>query len=52
MVAGALLLLVLRPAGVRLFDCMRAERLPDGSPEPMPDASRRSADIDRVGGRH
>jgi rhomboid family protein len=40
MVAGALLLLVLRPAGVRLFDCMRAERLPDGSPEPIPDASR------------
>jgi membrane associated rhomboid family serine protease len=40
MVAGALLLVVLRPAGVRLFDCMRAERLPDGSPEPLPDASR------------
>jgi membrane associated rhomboid family serine protease len=37
MVAGALLLLVLRPAGVRLFDC---ERLPDGPPEPIPDASR------------
>jgi membrane associated rhomboid family serine protease len=40
MVAGALLLLVLRPAGVRLFDCMRAQRLPDGPPEPIPDASR------------
>jgi membrane associated rhomboid family serine protease len=37
MVAGALLLLVLRPAGVRLFDCMQAERLPVDA---MPDASR------------
>jgi rhomboid family protein len=38
MVAGALLLLLLRPAGVRLFDCMQAERLPV---EPMPDPSHR-----------
>jgi len=37
MVAGALLLLVLRPAGVRLFDCIRGERVPAGA---MPDASR------------
>src|SRR5690349_2306272 len=50
MVAGALLLLLLRPAGVRLFDCMRPERLPDGASEP---ASRLpSTDIDRVSGRH
>jgi len=34
MVAGALLLLLLRPAGVRLFDCIRGERIPV---EPMPD---------------
>jgi hypothetical protein len=40
MAAGALLLLVLRPAGVKLFDCMRAERLPDGTSEPISDASR------------
>src|SRR5215470_1630732 len=39
MVAGALLLLVLRPAGVRLFDCMRPARLPDGPSEPRSDAS-------------
>jgi membrane associated rhomboid family serine protease len=39
MVAGALLLLVLRPAGVRLFDCMRPERLPDGPSVPVSDAS-------------
>jgi membrane associated rhomboid family serine protease len=39
MVAGALLLLVLRPAGVRLFDCMRPEPLPDGPSEPVSDAS-------------
>jgi len=39
MVAGALLLLVLRPAGVRLFDCMRPARLPDGPSEPASDAS-------------
>jgi rhomboid family protein len=38
MVAGALLLLVLRPAGVRLFDCMRAKRVPV---EAMPDTPRR-----------
>jgi membrane associated rhomboid family serine protease len=38
MVAGALLLLVLRPAGVRLFDCMRAERV---AVKAMPDAPRR-----------
>jgi membrane associated rhomboid family serine protease len=37
MVAGALLLLVLRPAGVRLFDCIRAESVPV---EAMPDTSR------------
>ena len=37
MVAGALLLLLLRPAGVRLFDCMQGQRLPV---EPVPDASR------------
>src|SRR5215813_9656924 len=37
MVAGALLLLLLRPAGVRLFDCMQGGSLPV---EPMPDASR------------
>ena len=50
MVAGALLLLLLRPAGVRLFDCMRPERLPDAT---IPDKSRLpGADIDRVGGRH
>jgi membrane associated rhomboid family serine protease len=50
MVAGALLLLLLRPAGVRLFDCMRPERLPGGASEP---ASRLpSTDIDRVSGRH
>jgi membrane associated rhomboid family serine protease len=42
MMAGALLLLLLRPAGVRLFDCMRAERI---AVEAMPD-------IDRVGRRH
>jgi len=36
MVAGALLLLVLRPAGVRLFECIRAERVPA---EAMPDTS-------------
>jgi len=41
MVAGALLLLLLRPAGVRLFECMRAERLPVEQVEPMPEASRR-----------
>jgi len=40
MVSGALLLLLLRPAGVRLFECMRAEPLPVGPAEPMPDASR------------
>jgi membrane associated rhomboid family serine protease len=39
MVAGALLLLVLRPAGVRLFDCVRPARLPDGSSEPVSDRS-------------
>jgi len=39
MVAGALLLLVLRPAGVRLFECMRPARLPDGPSEPVSDAS-------------
>jgi len=37
MVAGALLLLLLRPAGVRLFDCMQGQRL---LVDPMPDASR------------
>jgi len=37
MVAGALLLLLLRPAGVRLFDCMQGQRLPV---EPVPNASR------------
>jgi rhomboid family protein len=37
MVAGVLLLLLLRPAGVRLFDCIRGDRIPV---EPMPDASR------------
>src|SRR5215813_8975960 len=37
MAAGALLLLLLRPAGVRLFDCMQGGSLPV---EPMPDASR------------
>jgi hypothetical protein len=40
MAAGALLLLVLRPAGVKLFDCMRAERLSDRPSEPISDASR------------
>ena len=40
MVAGALLLLLLRPAGVKLFDCMRPERLPDRPAEPISDASR------------
>jgi rhomboid family protein len=40
MVAGALLLLLLRPAGVRLFDCMQSDPLRIGSTEPMPDASR------------
>jgi len=39
MVAGALLLLVLRPAGVRLFECMRPARLPDVPSEPESDAS-------------
>jgi membrane associated rhomboid family serine protease len=38
MVAGALLLLLLRPAGVRLFECIRAERAPA---EPMADAPHR-----------
>jgi len=50
MVAGALLLLLLRPAGVKLFDCMRPQRLPDAA---MPDTSRLpGADIDRASGRH
>jgi membrane associated rhomboid family serine protease len=40
MAAGALLLLLLRPSDVRLFECIRGERVPAGPPEPMPDASR------------
>jgi rhomboid family protein len=39
MLAGALLLLLLRPADVRLFECIRGGGLPAGPPEPMPDAS-------------
>lgn len=39
MVAGAILLLLLRPAGVKLFECLRPDRVPVGA-EPMPDASR------------
>jgi membrane associated rhomboid family serine protease len=50
MVAGALLLLVLRPAGVRLFDCMRPGRLPDGPSEPVSDAS--MPDASRLHRRH
>jgi membrane associated rhomboid family serine protease len=42
MAAGALMLLLLRPPGVRLFDCMRAERLPVG----------RTPDTSRIPGRH
>lgn len=38
--AGGLLLLLLRPAGLRLFDCMGAERVRAETAEPMPDASR------------
>jgi membrane associated rhomboid family serine protease len=40
MVAGALLLLLLRPAGVQLFECMRPERLAEGEPEPISGESR------------
>ena|SRR5437868_1873288 len=42
MAAGALLLLVLRPAGVKLFDCVHPERGPSQpvSDASMPDASR------------
>jgi hypothetical protein len=40
MLSGAVLLLLLRPAGVRLFECLRGDRIRVGSDEPMPDASR------------
>jgi len=40
MAAGALLLLLLRPAGLRLFDCVRAEPVPAEAAEPMPDPYR------------
>lgn len=54
MAAGALLLLLLRPAGVKLFECRQPGQLPAGAAEPMrgasrlPDARRRDAahDID------
>src|SRR4051812_1013872 len=39
MVAGAVLLLLLRPAGVRLFECIRPDRVPVESAA-MPDTSR------------
>jgi membrane associated rhomboid family serine protease len=39
MVAGAVLLLVMRPAGVRLFDCIRPEQVPVEPAATMPDAS-------------
>jgi len=38
MVSGALLLLLLRPAGVRLFECIRPGEVP--LDEAMPDTSR------------
>jgi membrane associated rhomboid family serine protease len=40
MVAGALLLLLLRPAGVKLFQCIRPDQVPAAAAEPMPDTSR------------
>ena len=39
MVAGGILLLLMRPAGVKLFQCIRPDQVPAGA-EPMPDASR------------
>ncbi len=38
MAAGAILLLLMRPDGVKLFECIRPDQLPVGA-EPMPDAS-------------
>jgi len=40
MAAGAVLLLLLRPDGVKLFECMHPDQVPVGPGTSMPDASR------------
>src|SRR5262245_900062 len=48
MVAGGILLLLIRPAGVKLFECLRPDQVPVGV-EPMPDASRLPGATNRGG---